>query len=164
MVYDDLMIRNNTVSYYNTNRSRPVTIQCINTGVGTPVDRRRSTGMICPNRTLNSVRIIVPFLRMASSPVTISHQLILDIYIVMVYDDLMIRNNTVSYYNTNRSRPVTIQCINTGVGTPVDRRRSTGMICPNRTLNSVRIIVPFLRMASSPVTISHQLILDIYIV
>ena len=25
----------------------------------------------------------------------------------MVYDDLMIRNNTVSYYNTNRLRPVT---------------------------------------------------------
>ena len=71
----------------------------------------------------------------------------------MVYDDLVIRNNTVSYYNTNRSRPVTVQCINTGVGAPVDR-----------TLNSVRIIVPFFRMASSPVTISHQLILDIYIV
>ena len=83
---------------------------------------------------------------------------------VMVYDDLMIRNNTVNYYNTNRSRPVTVQCINTGVGAPVDRGRLTGMICPNRTLNSIRIIVPFLRMASSPVTISHQLILDIYIV
>ena len=37
----------------------------------------------------------------------------------MVYDDLMIRNNTVSYYNTNRSRPVTLQCINTGIGAPV---------------------------------------------
>ena len=82
---------------------------------------------------------------------------------VMVYDDLMIRNNTVSYYNTNRSRPVTVLCIHTGIGTEVDRRRSTGMICPNRTLNSVRIIVSFFRMASSPVTISHQLILDIYI-
>ena len=83
---------------------------------------------------------------------------------VMVYDDLMIRNNTVSYYNTNRSRPVTVRCINTGIGAPVDRRRLTGMICPNRTLISVRIIVPFLRMASSLVTISHQLILAIYIV
>ena len=83
---------------------------------------------------------------------------------VMVYDDLMIRNNTVSYYNTNRSRPVTVQCINTGVGASVDCGRLTGMICPNCTLNSVRIIVPFVRMASSPVTISHQLILDIYIV
>ena len=30
----------------------------------------------------------------------------------------MIRNNTVHYYNTNRSRPVTIQCINTWVGAP----------------------------------------------
>ena len=39
---------------------------------------------------------------------------------VMVYNDLMIINNTVSYYNTNRSRPVTVQCINTGVGAPVD--------------------------------------------
>ena len=78
----------------------------------------------------------------------------------MVYDDLMTRNNTVSYYNINRSRPVTVQCIYTGAGAPVDRRR---LICPNRTLNSVRIIVPFLRMASSPVTISHQLILYIYI-
>ena len=28
---------------------------------------------------------------------------------VMVYDDLMIRNNTVLDYNTNRSRPVTVQ-------------------------------------------------------
>ena len=83
---------------------------------------------------------------------------------VMVYDDLMIRNNTVAYYNTNRSRPVTVRCINTGVAAPVDRGRLTGLICPNHTLNSVRIIVPFLRMASSPVTISHQLILDIYIV
>ena len=72
---------------------------------------------------------------------------------VMVYDDLMIRNNTVSYYNTNRSRPVTVRCIHPGVGAPVDR-----------TLISVRIIVPFLRMASSQVTISHQLILAIYIV
>ena len=65
-------------------------------------------------------------------------------------DDLMIRNNTVSYYNTNRSRPVTVRCINTGVGAPVDRRLLTGIICPNRTLISVRIIVPFFRMASSP--------------
>ena len=78
---------------------------------------------------------------------------------VMVYDDLMIRNNTVSYYNTNRSRSVTVQCISTGVGAPVDRCQLTGM-----TLNSVWIIVPFLRKASNPVTISHQLILDIYIV
>ena len=42
---------------------------------------------------------------------------------VMVYDDLMIRNNTVPYYNTNQSRPVTVQYINTEVGAPVDRRR-----------------------------------------
>ena len=48
---------------------------------------------------------------------------------VMVYNDLMIRNNTVSYYNTNWSRPVTVRCTNTGVGAPVDRRRLTGMIC-----------------------------------
>ena len=64
---------------------------------------------------------------------------------VMVYDDLMIRNNTVSYYNTNRSRPVTVRCIYSRVGAPVDRRRLTGLTCPNRTLISVRIIVPFLR-------------------
>ena len=80
----------------------------------------------------------------------------------MVYDDLIIRNNTVSYYNTNRSQTVTVRCINTEVGAPVDRRRLTGMICPNRTLISVRIIVPFFRMASSPVTILPQLILNIY--
>ena len=79
----------------------------------------------------------------------------------MVYDDLMIRNNTVPYYDTNRSRPVTVQYINTEVGAPVDRPRSTGMICPNRTLISVRIIVPFFRMASSPVSISLQLILEL---
>ena len=35
----------------------------------------------------------------------------------------------------------------------------TGMICRNRTLISVRIIVPFFCMASSPLSISHQLIL-----
>ena len=73
----------------------------------------------------------------------------------MVYDDLMIRNNTVSYYNTNRLRPVTVQCIYTGVGAPVDRRWLTGMLCPNHTLNSVRIIVPFFCKASSPITILH---------
>ena len=39
---------------------------------------------------------------------------------VMVYNDLMIRYNTVSYYNTNRSQLVTVQCINTRLG-----RRST---------------------------------------
>ena len=35
---------------------------------------------------------------------------------VMVYDDLMIRNNTVLGYNTNRSRPVTVQYIHKGWG------------------------------------------------
>ena len=82
----------------------------------------------------------------------------------MVYDDLIIRNNTVPYYNTNRSRSVTVQYTNTEVGAPVDRRRSTGMICPNRTLISVRIIVPFFRMASSPVSILLQLILELYMI
>ena len=82
----------------------------------------------------------------------------------MVYDDLMIRNNTVTDYDINRSRPVTVLCLYSKVGAPVDQRRLTGLICPNRTLILVRIIVPFFRMASSPVTISHQLILDIDIV
>ena len=81
-----------------------------------------------------------------------------------IYNDLMIRNNSAYYYNTNRSRPVTVQCINTWVGAPVDRCRLTGMICPNRTLISVRIIVPFFCTASSPLSISHQLILFIDIV
>ena len=45
---------------------------------------------------------------------------------VMVYDDLMIRNNTVLGYNINRSRPVTVQYIYTEVGAPVDRRRLPG--------------------------------------
>ena len=83
---------------------------------------------------------------------------------VMVYNDLMIRNNTVRDYNKNRSQPVTIQCPITWVGAPVDRRRQTGMICPNRALISVRIIVPFSRMASRPLSAAHQLILAIYIV
>ena len=81
----------------------------------------------------------------------------------MVYNDLMIRNNTVCDYNKNRSQPVTIQCPITWVGAPVDRRRQNGMICPNRALISVRIIVPFSRMASRPLSAAHQLILDIYI-
>ena len=77
---------------------------------------------------------------------------------------MLVRYVTVHNYNTNRSLPVTIQCINTWVGTPVDRRRLTGMICPNRTLISVRIIVPFFYMASSPLSISPQLILAMDIV
>ena len=36
------------------------------------------------------------------------------LWYVLVYNDLMIRNNTVPYYNTNRSRPVTVQYITTG--------------------------------------------------
>ena len=55
---------------------------------------------------------------------------------VMVYNDLMIRNNTVCDYNKNRSQPVTIQCPITWVGAPVGRRRQTRMICPNRALIS----------------------------
>ena len=85
MVYDDLIIRNNTVTDYNINRSQPVTVRCLYSKVGALVDRLRLTGLICPNRTLISVRIIFPFFRMASSPVTISHQLILDIYIMFNY-------------------------------------------------------------------------------
>ena len=83
---------------------------------------------------------------------------------VMVYIDLMIRNITVHNYNKDRSQPVTIQCIYTWVGAPVDRRRLTGMICPDRALISVRIIVPFFCMASRPLSTSHQLILAIDIV
>ena len=73
----------------------------------------------------------------------------------------MIRYISVHFYNKDRSQPVTIQCINTWVGAPVDRRRLTGMICPKRTLISVWIIVPFFCTASSPLSISHQLILVI---
>ena len=39
-----------------------------------------------------------------------------------------------------------------------------GMICPNRTLISVRIIVPTLRRASSPISLTLQLILEQYMV
>ena len=81
---------------------------------------------------------------------------------VMVYNDLMIRNITVHNYNKDRSQPVTIQCLYSWVGAPVDRRRQTGMI--NRALISVRIIVPFFCMASRPLSASHQLILAIDIV
>ena len=75
----------------------------------------------------------------------------------MVYNDLMIRNITVHNYNKDRSGPVTMQCLYTWVGAPVERRRQTGMI-------SVRIIVPFFRMASRPLSAAHQLILAIDIV
>ena len=57
----------------------------------------------------------------------------------------MIRNNSVYYYNTNRSRPVTVQCINTLISVRI----------------IVRIIVPFFCTASRPLSISHQLILVI---
>ena len=83
---------------------------------------------------------------------------------MMVYNDLMIRYISVHNYNKDRSQPVTIHCINTWVGAPVDRRRLTRMICPNCALISVRIIVPFFCMASSPLSTSHQLILVIDIV
>ena len=53
---------------------------------------------------------------------------------VMVYNDLMINNTSVSNYYINRSQPLTIQCPITWIGAPVDRRRQTGMLCPNRTL------------------------------
>ena len=62
----------------------------------------------------------------------------------MVYDDLMIRNNTVPYYKQNRSQPVTVQCINTGVGAPVDRRQLKLNYIPsnsNRMLYSIFGIV-----------------------
>ena len=42
---------------------------------------------------------------------------------VMVYNDLMIIYISVHNYNKDRSQPVTIQCIYTWVGAPVDRRR-----------------------------------------
>ena len=83
---------------------------------------------------------------------------------VMVYNDLIIRYISVHNYNKDRSQPVTIQCIYTWVGAPVDRRRLTGIVCPNRALISVRIIVPFVCMASRPLSTSHQLILAIDIV
>ena len=48
---------------------------------------------------------------------------------VMVYNDLMIRNITVHNYNKDRSQPVTIQCLYTWVGAPVDRRRHLPQPC-----------------------------------
>ena len=83
---------------------------------------------------------------------------------VMVYDDLIINKHSVVYYNINRSRPVTFLQIHTIIGAPVDRRRQTGTISPDRTLPSVRIIVPSSRMASSPLTIILQLISEQYMV
>ena len=83
---------------------------------------------------------------------------------VMVYNDLMIRYISVHNYNKDRSQPVTIKCIYTWVGAPVDRRRLTRMVCPNRALISVRIIVPLFCMACHPLSTSHQLILAIDIV
>ena len=64
----------------------------------------------------------------------------------------------------NRSRPVTLLLIHTIIGAPVDRRRLTGIIRPDRTLTSVRIIVPSSRMASSPLTIILQLISEQYMI
>ena len=75
---------------------------------------------------------------------------------------LMINITLVSNYDINRSQPVTIQCPITWVGEPVDRRRQTGMLCPNRALISVRIIVPFFLIASRPLYAAHQLMLTIY--
>ena len=75
---------------------------------------------------------------------------------------LMINITLVSNYNINRSQPVTIQCPIAWIGAPVDRRRQTGMLCPNRALISVRIIVPFFLITSRPLSAAHQLMLTIY--
>ena len=77
---------------------------------------------------------------------------------------LMINITLVNDYDKNRSQPVTIQCPITWVGAPVDRHRQTGMLCPNRTLISVRIIVPFFLIYYRPLSAAHQLMLIIYIV
>ena len=73
---------------------------------------------------------------------------------VMVYNDF--NNSSVIDYDINRSQPVTLQCPITWVGAPVDRCRQTGMLCPNRALISVRIIVPLFRIASRPLSAAHQ--------
>ena len=65
---------------------------------------------------------------------------------VMVYNDLMIRNNSVYYYNTNWSRPVTYGVLTLGLG-----HRSTGMICPNRTLDLGSDYSSFLPYGFQPV-------------
>ena len=64
----------------------------------------------------------------------------------MVYNDLMINNTSVSNYYINRSQP------------------GDYSVSYHRALISVRIIVPFFRMASRPLTAAHQLMLTIYIV
>ena len=76
----------------------------------------------------------------------------------------MINITLVNDYDKNRSQSVTIQCPITWVGALVDRRRQTGMLCPNRTLISVQIIVPFFLIYSRPLSAAHQLMLIIYIV
>ena len=68
---------------------------------------------------------------------------------------LMINNSSVIDYDINRSQPVTLQCPITWVGAPVDRGRQTGMLC-NHALISVRIIVPFFRIASRPLSAAYQ--------
>ena len=80
-----LMVNITSVNDHDKNRSRPVTIQCPITWVGARVDRHRQTGMLCPNRTLISVRIIVPFFLMYSRPQSAAHQLMLIIYILFNY-------------------------------------------------------------------------------
>ena len=76
----------------------------------------------------------------------------------------MIKQYTVVTLSTNRSRPVTIVQFQTKVGAPVDRSRSTEMNCPDRTLNSVRILVPTSYKASSPLYLIRQLISEQYMV
>ena len=82
---------------------------------------------------------------------------------MMVYDDLMIRNNTVLGYNTNRSRPVTVQQFHKGWGSgrPASVDRDD---LPQSYSDLGSDIVPFFPMASSPVSITLQLILELYMI
>ena len=86
----------------------------------------------------------------------------------------MIKQYTVVTLSKNRSRPVTIVQFqtkvgasvdrSTGLGRPVDRSRSTEMNFPNRTINSVRILVPTFYKAFSPLYLIRQLISEQYMV
>ena len=63
----------------------------------------------------------------------------------------MIKQYTVVTLSTNRSRPVTIVQFQTKVEASVDWSRSTEMNFLNRTLKSVRILVPTFYKAFKPV-------------
>ena len=82
----------------------------------------------------------------------------------MVYDDLMIRNNTVLDYNTNWSRPVTVQPASVDQDDLPQPASVDQDDLPQPYSDLGSDYSSAFPMASSPVSIILQLILELYMI